>query len=302
MPTQVEIPLVGTVEFPDEMSADDISTASSRLYAQAGGKPPSMSVSDTARLRQQGSMGAEKIGKTSGPGVLGALKDSYLGQAGDRLTQNYNRAVSGVKRFASNPVEDIAQTVAHPATDSGMTDAMSGILGMLTSGFAPLGAGPAEITRGASELSGIEPQAARQMGNRAAQATEMIAGGLPLIQAPAEPGAAYAQNVADAKAAAEPSAIDNARQGAARYLAKSALKPGKSHGSPEQIGKAIDLQLEQGFKPEDYDTKAEAYRNQVGSGIRQTYAQVDQPTVDTGKIVDAIKKTRDGLLPSEPAA
>jgi len=198
------------------------------------------SLSEIARQRLLGGMGAEKIGKTSGPGVLGALKDSYLGQAGDRLTQNYNRAVSGVKQFASNPIEDLAQTVAHPATDSGLTNAIAGALGAVTSGFAPLGAGAAELTRGAGEIAGQSPESARQMGNRAAQASEMIAGGVPLLKAPAAPGEEYvAQNpVADEGG--------GRLQQTAERMYKSALKP-SSTITPDKTAKMVQAGLQEGI-------------------------------------------------------
>ncbi len=262
------------------MSADDISTASSRLYAQAGGKPPSMSVSDTARMRQQGSMGAEKIGKTSGPGVLGALKDSYLGQRSQELPQGLSRVLEGVKQFVKAPGPEVMEALSHPGTDTAATEIPAGALQAVGSAFAPLGSAAAEGTRGVAELTGASPDTARQLGGKAGLTSEMIAGGLPLIEAPASAASRYADAEAATKEAAQKAETPNLGQRISTELMQGAVNQ-PATTNPKVAARRTQTLLEEGLAPDRAGTaKRDAIRQQVGSQLGEAYKNAPQePTV-----------------------
>lgn len=91
-PQQVDIPGVGRVEFPDTMSADDVTAAAKRLHDQAN--PPKRTWVDTAvdALPIVGGAVGGALGSELGPGAI--VTAGIGGAAGERLKE-YANALRG---------------------------------------------------------------------------------------------------------------------------------------------------------------------------------------------------------------
>ncbi len=207
MPTVVEIPEVGEVEFPDSMSEQQIGAASARLHREATAAGPTKpGLWDRVKTAVRPGLQAMGEALAADPAVNEAagqtLRDAITGvkvavQSGlDTMSDGMQR-VPGPVSGAAGP--DPARAVAHPLTPMVNIprvgeDPQRGATGQVVGGLANVGAGVAEglltplgvATLGAGALpvtaqrllaGAFAVEMGRQLPEMAAQAADALEGG-----------------------------------------------------------------------------------------------------------------------------
>lgn len=174
-PQKVDIPGVGLVEFPAEMSADEVNAAAARLYKESGQKtetPPSIArelgiiargAAPTASLTTAGAL----MGAPLGPAgvAAGALAGGVVIPVADALTALYNLAARDDVQLPSAAIEDMMTKLGFPVPESrgermlqAGGGAITGATGSVQAAKGLAQAATQPVTRGVAEMLAAAPK------------------------------------------------------------------------------------------------------------------------------------------------
>lgn len=139
---QIDIPGIGLVEFPDDMSDADLAVAAGKLHAEAQRNKPAAPKDDSSMadwLPAAGGVIGGIAGTAAGP--VGTAVGAALGGGGGEGIRQIIRRVQG---------KSAPQTMTDAAADIGITGALEGAAGLVGGGIAKAGS---RLIRGVSRVA-----------------------------------------------------------------------------------------------------------------------------------------------------